>query len=363
MREVAADRRKELLFQKAKEFLNHRHIFFRYGKLPIPASMPWSEAFESMENIQRSLPPSTTLEMQTSPSQTSTLEMRPLPSQTPTLEMRPPPTLRRFDNFQLWPPHLNSSSSQPHFKEPEHQPQPQHSASFIRPWLNAQEEHFKEPEHQPQPQHSASFIRPWLNAQEEHFKIGQTATIRPLPPLKFYRKKHPSPPPDMNNFGETEISTNHPSEGQTFVIDFENATFQVEGERQTETFEGEGERERQTEEEGERERQTEEVGERERQAFERTREEEERERQAEEGERERQEFERIREEGERERQEFERIREEGERERQAFDRKREEKRERQKETETSRERIGAQKRKASHYTECKCYQCKFEKKF
>ena len=336
MREVAADRRKELLFQKAKEFLNHRHIFFRYGKLPIPASMPWSEGFESMENIQRSLPPSTTLEMQTSPSQTSTLEMRPLPSQTPTLEMRPPPTLRRFDNFQLWPPHLNSSSSQPHFKEPEHQPQPQHSASFIRPWLNA---------------------------QEEHFKIGQTATIRPLPPLKFYRKKHPSPPPDMNNFGETEISTNHPSEGQTFVIDFENATFQVEGERQTETFEGEGERERQTEEEGERERQTEEVGERERQAFERTREDEERERQAEEGERERQEFERTREEGERERQEFERIREEGERERQAFDRKREEKRERQKETETSRERIGAQKRKASHYTECKCYQCKFEKKF
>ena len=302
MREVAADRRKELLFQKAKEFLNHRHIFFRYGKLPIPASMPWSEGFESMENIQRSLPPSTTLEMQTSPSQTPTLEMRPPPSQTPTLEMRPPPTLRRFDNFQLWPPHLNSSSSQPHFREPEHQPQPQHSASFIRPWLNA---------------------------QEEHFKIGQTATIRPLPPLKFYRKKHPSPPPDMNNFGETEISTNHPSEGQTFVIDFENATFQVEGERQTETFEGEGERERQTEE----------VGERERQAFERTREEE-----------------------ERERQEFERIREEGERERQAFDRKREEKRERQKETETSRERIGAQKRKASHYTECKCYQCKFEKK-
>ncbi len=80
---------KRTSFQKAKEFLNHRYIFFWCGKLPLPASMPWSEAFESVENIQRHLPSSTTLEMQTLPSQTPTLEMRPPPSQTPTLEMRP----------------------------------------------------------------------------------------------------------------------------------------------------------------------------------------------------------------------------------------------------------------------------------
>jgi hypothetical protein len=157
--------------------------------------------------------------------------------------------------------------------------------------------------------------------QEENFRIVQTAPIRPLPSLKLIRKKTPSPSLEMNNFGETEteISTNHQLEGETFLIEFENARFEIQGERQTETVEGEGERERQ-------------------------------------------EFERAREEEERERQEFERTREEGERERQEFERAREEEKERQKETEKLRERIGAQKRKASHYTECKCYQCKFEKK-
>jgi hypothetical protein len=164
--------------------------------------------------------------------------------------------------------------------------------------------------------------------QEENFRIVQTAPIRPLPSLKLIRKKTPSPSLEMNNFGETEteISTNHQLEGETFLIEFENARFEIQGERQTETVEGEGERERQE--------------------FERAREEEER----------------AREEEERERQEFERTREEGERERQEFERAREEEKERQKETEKLRERIGAQKRKASHYTECKCYQCKFEKK-
>ncbi len=226
MREVAADRQKELLFQKAKEYLNHRYIFFQFGNLPLPPSMLGCEVFESVENIQCRLPSSTTI------------EMRPPPSQTPTPQ--------RFDNFQpLWPPHFSSSSAQPQFKEPEPQP----STSF----------------------------RPWLNVQEEHFRIVQTAPIRPLPPLKFFRKKHPSLPPDMNNFGETEIATNHQLEGKTFLIEIENATFEGEGERQTETFEGEGERQTETFE-GEGERQTEE-GERERQAFERTREEEERERQ------------------------------------------------------------------------------------
>jgi hypothetical protein len=236
IREVAADRQKELLFQKAKEYLNHWYIFFQFRKLPLPPSMLGCEVFESVENIQRCLPSSTTL------------EMRPPPSQTPTPQ--------RFENFQpLWPPHFSSSSAQLLFKEPEPQP----FTSF----------------------------RPWLNAQEQHFRIVQTAPIRPLPHLKFFRKKHPSPPPDMNNFGETEIATNHQLEGQTFLIEIENATFEGEGERQTETFEGEGERQTETFE-GEGERQTEE-GERESQAFERTREEEERERQ---------EFEKIREEGE-----------------------------------------------------------------
>jgi hypothetical protein len=129
--------------------------------------------------------------------------------------------------------------------------------------------------------------------QEENFRIVQTAPIRPLPSLKLIRKKTPSPSLEMNNFGETEteISTNHQLEGETFLIEFENARFEIQGERQTETVEGEGERDRQE-----------------------------------------------------------------------FERAREEEKERQKETEKLRERIGAQKRKASHYTECKCYQCKFEKK-
>ena len=274
MREVAAEKRKELLFQKAREFLNYRYIFFQFGKLPLPPSLLGPEVFESVDTIQRRLPPSTTL------------EMRPPQSQTPA-----PP--QRFENFPpLWPSHFSSSSAQPQFKEPEPQPQP-----------------------------STSFIRPWLNLQEENFRIVQTAPIRPLPSLKLIRKKTPSPSLEMNNFGETEteISTNHQLEGETFLIEFENARFEIQGERQTETVEGEGERERQ-------------------------------------------EFERAREEEERERQEFERTREEGERERQEFERAREEEKERQKETEKLRERIGAQKRKASHYTECKCYQCKFEKK-
>jgi len=263
-------------------------MFFQFGKLPLPPSLLGPEVFESVDTIQRRLPPSTTL------------EMRPPQSQTPA-----PP--QRFENFPpLWPSHFSSSSAQPQFKEPEPQPQP-----------------------------STSFIRPWLNLQEENFRIVQTAPIRPLPSLKLIRKKTPSPSLEMNNFGETEteISTNHQLEGETFLIEFENARFEIQGERQTETVEGEGERERQE--------------------FERAREEEERERQ---------EFERAREEEERERQEFERTREEGERERQEFERAREEEKERQKETEKLRERIGAQKRKASHYTECKCYQCKFEKK-
>ena len=274
MREVAAEKRKELLFQKAREFLNYRYIFFQFGKLPLPPSLLGPEVFESVDTIQRRLPPSTTL------------EMRPPQSQTPA-----PP--QRFENFPpLWPSHFSSSSAQPQFKEPEPQPQP-----------------------------STSFYRPWLNLQEENFRIVQTAPIRPLPSLKLIRKKTPSPSLEMNNFGETEteISTNHQLEGETFLIEFENARFEIQGERQTETVEGEGERERQ-------------------------------------------EFERAREEEERERQEFERTREEGERERQEFERAREEEKERQKETEKLRERIGAQKRKASHYTECKCYQCKFEKK-
>jgi hypothetical protein len=293
MREVAAEKRKELLFQKAREFLNYRYIFFQFGKLPLPPSMLGREVFESVDTIQRRLPPSTTL------------EMRPPQSQTPAPQ--------RFDNYPpLWPSHFSSSSAQPQFKEPEPQPQPQPSTSFIRPWLNL---------------------------QEENFRIVQTAPIRPLPSLKLIRKKTPSPSLEMNNFGETEteISTNHQLEGETFLIEFENARFEIQGERQTETVEGEGERQTETVE-GE--------GERERQEFERAREEEER----------------AREEEERERQEFERTREEGERERQEFERAREEEKERQKETEKLRERIGAQKRKASHYTECKCYQCKFEKK-
>jgi len=292
MREVAAEKRKELLFQKAREFLNYRYMFFQFGKLPLPPSLLGPEVFESVDTIQRRLPPSTTL------------EMRPPQSQTPA-----PP--QRFENFPpLWPSHFSSSSAQPQFKEPEPQPQP-----------------------------STSFIRPWLNLQEENFRIVQTAPIRPLPSLKLIRKKTPSPSLEMNNFGETEteISTNHQLEGETFLIEFENARFEIQGERQTETVEGEGERQTETVE-GE--------GERERQEFERAREA----------------GERAREEEERERQEFERTREEGERERQEFERAREEEKERQKETEKLRERIGAQKRKASHYTECKCYQCKFEKK-
>jgi hypothetical protein len=84
--------------------------------------------------------------------------------------------------------------------------------------------------------------------QEENFRIVQTAPIRPLPSLKLIRKKTPSPSLEMNNFGETEteISTNHQLEGETFLIEFENARFEIQGERQTETVEGEGERQTET---------------------------------------------------------------------------------------------------------------------